>query len=52
MTPTADQLSDATVLHRAVLDHTQLCEVCKRASGPCAYLARLNAMSLAAREAE
>lgn len=50
--PTAKEVSDSTVLHRAVLDHTQLCEACNRATGPCPYLARLKSMSRAASEAE
>ena len=45
----AADLADTTVLHRAVLDHTQLCESCGRA-GPCAYVARLKEMSEAAAE--
>lgn len=52
VTPVAEHVPDSTVLHRAVLDHTQLCEVCSRAAGPCVYLARLKAMTLAAGEGE
>lgn len=46
--PTRDQVDDATVLHRAVIDHTVLCEVCDR-TGPCVYLVRLKEMSQEAR---
>lgn len=47
VTPAADQVDDATVLHRAVIDHTVLCEVCGR-TGPCVYLVRLKKLSRAA----
>ncbi|GGV91538.1 hypothetical protein GCM10015535_49920 [Streptomyces gelaticus] len=38
------QVADDEVLHRAVLDHTVLCDTCSR-GGPCSYLRRLRALA-------
>lgn len=38
--PDRRRVADDAVLHRAVLDHTVLCDACGRA-GPCLYLRRL-----------
>lgn len=44
-------VSDAVVLHRSLLDHTVLCDICTRGH-QCPYLARLRTLALAAAERE
>lgn len=48
--PDRRRVADDAVLHRAVLDHTVLCDACGRA-GPCLYLRRLQELVRIAGEA-
>lgn len=50
ISPDGQRAADDMVLHRAVIDHTVLCDVCGRA-GPCLYLRRLQEFARIAGEA-
>ncbi|GAA2461339.1 hypothetical protein GCM10010433_74480 [Streptomyces pulveraceus] len=49
--PDRQRVADDAVLHRAVLDHTALCDACGR-TGPCLYLRRLQELVRIAGEAD